>query len=74
MQKRLPQLTYAMLMALAVLLLLKQLPASANPLTGIDAISAGNRHTCAVTMSGGVKCWGDNIWGQLGDGMTTVRS
>jgi prepilin-type N-terminal cleavage/methylation domain-containing protein len=49
--------------------------ASANvPLTGVASISATDKHTCALMTSGGVKCWGLNSNGQLGDNATTNRS
>ena len=37
-------------------------------------ISAGYHHTCAVLSTGGVKCWGNNADGQLGDGAQESKS
>ena len=36
------------------------------------AISSGERHTCVVLNDGTVKCWGTNVYGQIGNGQNVV--
>ncbi len=44
---------------------------SPRPVEGgfhFEDIKTGTQHTCGVTVSGAVLCWGANAYGQLGDG------
>jgi alpha-tubulin suppressor-like RCC1 family protein len=59
-------------------------PGGFGILTDVAQVSAGGgnwpdgagsdnyEHTCALTSDGTVACWGQNIYGQLGDGSTTM--
>ncbi|MEZ4265586.1 MAG: fibronectin type III domain-containing protein [Myxococcota bacterium] len=39
----------------------------------IRAVAVGGAHACAVMARGTVRCWGENSWGQLGDGTKVLR-
>jgi O-glycosyl hydrolase len=47
------------------------LPAQVPNVTDAVQISAGEGETCAVLSGGSIKCWGENVYGQLGAGLTT---
>jgi alpha-tubulin suppressor-like RCC1 family protein len=42
--------------------------------SGVSSVTAGLDGSCAVTTAGAVKCWGLNIYGELGNGTTTNSS
>src|SRR6185295_18541893 len=44
-------------------------PVAVSGLTGVQTISAGDSHTCAI-VSGAAKCWGADSFGQLGNGVS----
>jgi hypothetical protein len=55
-------------------------PASRNPnpvrvasLDNVNAVAAGMRFSLALRNDGTVRAWGENEWGQLGDGTTSNR-
>jgi alpha-tubulin suppressor-like RCC1 family protein len=42
--------------------------------TGAATVSAFRYHSCAVTIGGAVRCWGENASGQLGTGSKSLLS
>ena len=41
--------------------------------SGATAIATGRFHSCAVTVGGGIECWGSNLSAQIGDNSKTLR-
>ena len=43
-------------------------PVRVSGITQATAVSTGERNSCALLSDGGVECWGENAYGQLGNG------
>jgi uncharacterized protein YjdB len=43
-------------------------------LVRVNALCAGERHTCAIGGEGQLYCWGDNLYGQLGQSAGLLRT
>jgi alpha-tubulin suppressor-like RCC1 family protein len=53
----------------------RNLPISPSGIpTSVSQMALGTAHTCVLTIDGGLRCWGSNNYGDLGDGSTTNRS
>jgi alpha-tubulin suppressor-like RCC1 family protein len=46
-------------------------PPATDILTNVAEVAAGEQHACAVTQTGGIRCWGLNDHGQV-DRTTTA--
>lgn len=51
-------------------------PVMVTGLAGLvaTAVAVGSGHSCARISDGTLRCWGQNLYGQVGDGTTTDRS
>lgn len=41
---------------------------------GISAVATGGTHTCAILPTGGIKCWGSNSQGQVGNATASSQT
>jgi alpha-tubulin suppressor-like RCC1 family protein len=49
-------------------------PVTVLGISSAVTVSAGYDHSCAVLTGGSIHCWGDNVFGALGDDTTTSSS
>jgi len=49
-------------------------PVTVSGISTATAVGAGGSHSCALLTNGTARCWGENWFGELGDGSTTDSS
>jgi alpha-tubulin suppressor-like RCC1 family protein len=49
-------------------------PVRVPELSGVSAVAAGSAHSLALLKDGSLRAWGENNYGQLGDGTTVNRT
>ncbi len=58
----------------------RHVPVEVSSLVDVNSLAAGKNHACATTSTStlpiakGAYCWGQNSYGQVGDGTTSLRS
>jgi len=50
------------------------LPVSVRTLGSALAVDVGTAHSCAITVAGNMACWGDNSFGEIGDGTNVEQT
>ena len=56
---------------------ISSLPVDVIGINNAQSLTTGANYVCAVIVDGGIKCWGNNVYGQLGNGdepTTAIRS
>lgn len=51
-----------------------KVPVAVRGIADATLVSAGGYHTCAVLRAGHIDCWGDDVAGELGNGVTAPAS
>lgn len=52
-------------------LLFREIPVFVHNLFNPVSLALGDSHSCALMADGSIRCWGENTFGQLGDGTNT---